>query len=52
MSLGFPTTESVLENIEGKPAEERSEEEKALYDDLQEIKVLNNVRKKVIGMEG
>ena len=44
MALGFPTTEAVLENIENKPAEERSEEERSLFDDLQELKRINNVK--------
>jgi DNA-binding transcriptional regulator GbsR (MarR family) len=41
LSEGFPTMESVLENLENKKPEERNEIEKSMYDELQELKRIN-----------
>lgn len=41
LSLGFGTTELVLENIENKPENERTDIEKELFTDLQELRKIN-----------
>lgn len=41
LSSGFPTMESVLENVENKKEEERTDIEKQMNADLQELKRIN-----------
>ena len=43
IAAGFASTEAILEHIEIKPESERVGIEKEIYDDLQELRRINNV---------
>jgi hypothetical protein len=42
IAAGFPSTDAVLEHIEAKPEDQRVGIEKEVYDDLQELRRINN----------
>lgn len=44
IAAGFPSTDAILEHIEAKPEDQRVGIEKEVYDDLQELRRINNVK--------
>jgi len=42
ITAGFPSTEAILEHIEAKPEDQRVGIEKEIYEDLQELRRINN----------